>query len=58
MGVDEQLDRLALLAEMEKSGKGNSDEIADAVAVHHDLVGLLAPEDSLEMADHADGIVE
>jgi hypothetical protein len=55
--VDEQSDRLALLAEMEERGERDGHEIADSLAIHHNLMGLFAPQDSLEIADHAEGIV-
>ena len=48
MGVDEQLDRLALFAEMEERGERDGHEITDPVAVHDDLVGLVDEALSLQ----------
>jgi hypothetical protein len=58
MGMDEELDRAADLAQLEIGGQGDRRAVAYAADVDHDLVGLFPENRALEIGDHVAAIVE
>ena len=52
MGVDEELDRPADLAEMDEGRYGDGRGVADAAGVDDDASGSLVDEGPLEVGDH------